>query len=66
MRDLAFARLGELPKDQVVPKLYTLFEAKKWKVRWVAASLVLKDHDDQGQLPEFMQPSADDAPTRWA
>ncbi len=40
-RDLAFQRLGELPKEVVVPKMYQLFEGKKWKVRWVAASLVL-------------------------
>ncbi len=42
VRDLAFQRLGELPKEIVVPKLYQLFTAKKWKVRWVAASLALK------------------------
>ena len=53
VRDLAFARLGELPKEQVVPKLYTLFESKKWKVRWVAASLVLKTMKTK-DLPEFM------------
>jgi hypothetical protein len=42
VRDLAFNRLGELPKEQVLPKLYSLFESKKWKVRWVAASLALR------------------------
>jgi hypothetical protein len=42
-RDLAFARLGELPKELVTTRLYDLFEGStKWKVRWVAASLVLK------------------------
>jgi hypothetical protein len=53
VRDLAFARLGELPKEQVVPRLYTLFGARKWKVRWVAANKVLQiilPH----QIPEFM------------
>ncbi len=54
VRDLAFARLGELPKEQIVPKLYTLFEPKKWKVRWVAASLVLKTMTTKN-LPEFMR-----------
>ena len=54
VRDLAFARLGELPKEQIVPKLYTLFEPHKWKVRWVAASLVLKTMTTKG-LPEFMR-----------
>ncbi len=53
VRDLAFQRLGELPKEQIVPKLYTLFEAKKWKVRWVAASLVLRTMTTKG-LAEFM------------
>jgi hypothetical protein len=54
VRDLAFARLGELPKDQVVPKLYTLFAARKWKVRWVSASLVLKTMTTK-DIPEFMR-----------
>lgn len=53
-RDVAFARLGELPKEQILPKLYTLFEnPKKWKVRWVAASLALKTMSTK-QVPEFM------------
>ncbi len=43
VRDLVFARFGELPKEQVTARMYELFEAsQKWKVRWVAASLVLK------------------------
>jgi hypothetical protein len=53
VRDLAFNRLGELPKDQVVPRLYTLFTAKKWKVRWVAATQVLKMISPR-QIHEFM------------
>lgn len=53
VRDVAFARLGELPKEQIVPKLYSFFEGKKWKVRWVAASLVLKTMTPK-QVPEFM------------
>ena len=52
VRDIAFLRLGELPKDQVVPKLYTLFQDKKWKVRWVAATNVLHAITTK-QLPEF-------------
>jgi hypothetical protein len=52
VRDIAFQRLGELPKDQLVPKLYTLFQDRKWKVRWVAASNVLKSITPK-QLPEF-------------
>lgn len=53
VRDLAFQRLGELPKEQVVPKLYQLFGTQKWKVRWVAASLVLKTLPTSS-LGEFM------------
>jgi len=53
VRDLAFARLGELPKDEIVPKLYTLFTPKKWKVRWVSANLVLKTMSTK-DIPEFM------------
>jgi hypothetical protein len=53
VRDLAFARLAELPKEQILPKLYTLFEPKKWKVRWVAASLVLRTISTK-QVPDFM------------
>jgi hypothetical protein len=54
VRDLSFARLGELPKEQIVPKLYTLFEQlKKWKIRWVAGSLILRSVAAK-QIPEFM------------
>jgi len=53
VRDLAFQRLGELPKEQVVPKLYQLFDAKKWKVRWVAASLALRTLGTKS-LADFM------------
>jgi hypothetical protein len=54
VRDLAFQRLGELPKEVVVPKMYQLFDARKWKVRWVAASLVLKTLTTKG-LPAFLE-----------
>ncbi len=37
----------------VVEKLYELFKNDNWKVRWVAASLVLK-MSDTSQIPEFM------------
>ncbi len=53
VRDLAFNRLGELPKEQVVPRLYTLFQAKRWKIRWVAAQKVLTMITPR-QIPEFM------------
>ncbi len=58
VRDVAFQRLGEFPKEQIVPLLNTLFggkvEPKKWKVRWVAASMVLKTLKTKAQLTEFM------------
>lgn len=53
VRDVAFQRLGEFPKEQILPKLNTLFEPKKWKVRWVAASLILRTVGTK-QVPEFM------------
>lgn len=53
VRDLAFARVGEMPREQVVGKLYELFAAKKWKVRAVAAQTVLK-MSTPAQIPEFM------------
>lgn len=54
VRDLAFNRIGELPKEMVVPKLYAMFDTKKWKVRWVAGSLVLKSAKTQ-DIAEFMK-----------
>jgi hypothetical protein len=56
VRDLVFARLGELPKEQIVPRLYNdpaFFSPRKWKVRWVAASLVLKTMTTR-DIPKFM------------
>jgi hypothetical protein len=53
VRDQAFNRLGELPKDQVVPRLYTLFNHKRWKIRWVAAQKVLGMITPR-QIPDFM------------
>src|SRR5262249_9154645 len=56
VRDLAFNRLGELPKDQILNRLLndpTFFAPRKWKVRWVAASLVLKTLTTK-HLPKFM------------
>ncbi len=53
VRDGAFRRMGELPKEQIVPKLFTMFEPKKWKTRWVAAETILKTMNTK-QVPEFM------------
>lgn len=53
VRDLALKRVGELPRKLVVDKLYGLFSNDNWKIRWVAAELVLK-MSDTSQLGEFM------------
>jgi hypothetical protein len=40
VRALAMSRLGELPKEMIVPKLYALFD-KKWQVRMEAGKMIL-------------------------
>jgi len=40
--DQAFRRIGEMPREVVVDKLYGLFKTDKWKVRRAAATTVLK------------------------
>jgi hypothetical protein len=52
VRDVALQRVGELPRPMVIEKLYDLFKEPNWKVRWVAAELVLK-MSETPQLPEF-------------
>jgi hypothetical protein len=53
VRDQALRRVGELPRKQVIEPLYRLFSHPNWKVRWVAAELVLK-MSEAAQLGEFM------------
>jgi len=53
LRDLALRRAGELPYDQIAPRLYGMFSHRRWRVRWVAASLALRMADAK-HLPEFM------------
>lgn len=53
VRDGAFRRMGEFPKEWFVPKLYTLADPPKWKVRWVAFELALSTMSLK-QVPEFM------------
>lgn len=53
VRDGAFRRMGEFPKEWFVPKLYTLDDPPQWKVRWVAFELILTTMNLQ-QVPEFM------------
>jgi hypothetical protein len=54
VRDVAFQRMQEFPREQIVPKLYTMFEPKKWKVRWVAAETILKTMQGTRQVREFL------------
>jgi HEAT repeat protein len=54
LRDLALRRAGDLPYEQIAPGLYRMFSHRRWKVRWVAASLALRMADAK-HLPEFMQ-----------
>jgi hypothetical protein len=54
LRDVALQRVAEFPRELVVGRLYELFKNDNWKVRWVAAELVLK-MSDTSHLPEFMQ-----------
>jgi hypothetical protein len=53
VRGVALARLGELPKDMILPKLYALFD-KKWQVRLDAARLILKTVTTK-DVPELMR-----------
>ena len=53
VRDVALRRVGDLPRKQVVDRLFGLFSNDNWKIRWVAAELVLK-MSETNQLGEFM------------
>lgn len=53
VRDLALRRLGEMPRKNVINRLYGLFDHPNWKVRWLTAELVLK-MSDTTQIGEFM------------
>jgi HEAT repeat protein len=53
VRDAAMRRVGEMPRKLVVDRLYPIFDSKEWKVRWVAAELILK-MSDSSQIDEFM------------
>ena len=53
IRDAALRLVGEMPRKLVVERLYSAFDNKQWKIRWVAAELVLK-MSDSSQIDEFM------------
>jgi hypothetical protein len=56
--DQAFKRIGEMPREQVIGKLYDMFKTDKWKVRRAAGATILKmstvKHIDEfmSKLPE--------------
>jgi hypothetical protein len=52
VRDVALRRVGELPRKQVADKLFGLFDNENWKIRWVAAELILK-MSDTGNIDQF-------------
>lgn len=53
VRDLAFARIAELPREKVVDRLYSLFGSRQWKLRAVSAQTVLK-MSKPAHIAEFM------------
>jgi hypothetical protein len=53
VRGVAMARFGELPKETIVPRLYTLFD-KKWQLRLDAARMILKTITPK-EVPDFMR-----------
>ncbi|MFO7180995.1 MAG: hypothetical protein DIU78_020005 [Pseudomonadota bacterium] len=52
LRDVALQRAAEFPRSLVIDKLYGLFSHDNWKVRWVAADLVLR-MSEAGDLEGF-------------
>ncbi len=53
VRDQAFRRMGEFPRELIVARLYTLADPPKWKVRWVAFETILTTYNLK-QVGEFM------------
>ena len=65
VRDVAFARMDEFPKEQILNKLYSLGDNPKWKVRWVAFDHALKTLNVK-QIPDFMNHLPKSAATKFA
>lgn len=53
VRDLAFSRIGEMPREKVVSKLYDIFNNKRWQVRWEAAGVAIR-MSSTDQIPEIV------------
>jgi hypothetical protein len=45
LRDAALQRVAEFPRQMVLDRLYAMFDHENWKVRWVAAGLILRMSD---------------------
>jgi hypothetical protein len=63
VRGVAMSRLGELPKEMIVSKLYSLFDDKKWQVRLDAAKLILRTITTK-DVPDFMRHLPTDGRTK--
>jgi hypothetical protein len=64
--DQAFKRIGEMPRDLVVERLYEQFRSDKWKVRRAAAATVLRMSTVK-HIDEFMSKLPDGQLTKtWA
>ncbi len=53
IRDLAFRRVGEMPREKVIGKLYEIFKADRWQSRWVAAQYAIR-MSDTSHIPEIL------------
>jgi len=53
VRNVAVKRVGELPREKVIDKLYDLFKNERWQIRWIAADLILRMSETK-HLDEFM------------
>lgn len=53
VRNIVVKRVGELPREKVIDKLYALFNNSRWQIRWVAADLILRMSETK-HLDEFM------------
>jgi len=53
LRDAVLRRVGEMPRKLVAERLFAMFDSKEWKIRWVAAELIL-NMSDSSQIDEFM------------
>ena len=65
VRDVAFQRMGEFPKEQIVPKLYTLFEPEEVEDALGRGVTVLKTISTK-QLRDFLAHLPKTPPRRWA